>query len=412
MAAPSAPVIQGVAAAYWLGSNVHAEWYEAGDVTACSATMEEEGGATQTKAATLVSSGYTTHWKVSFSPVSAGRYVISATATNGDGTSDAGTVEFAVYDYPAVTLSPADGSTVTGLPLVVSWVISDQTGVAAQTLRVTDSDGDTVWASGLASDVRAVTLYAWDLAGIEDGEGYSIWLDLTNGAGLQITVHNDVTTGWVPPATPTLGSLTVDPSDMSARLVCSSGALTSMSLVRVDPSGVREVLAEDAGDALDHVDRLAPLGAAYSYEVVATDTQTGVPSVALVVPSELDGNVWAVNAGPAAETCVLLGRNPSESVSRSHGGELYHMADGGAGGGLPVWYGTGERTVSGQLEAEAEDESVARALEGLADGSALVWVRSPFGDRWRAVAEVTVQRTRRSTKASVSWEATRWEGVS
>ena len=412
MAAPSAPVIQNVSTAYWFGSNVRAEWVTLADVTSCTATLTEPDSTTQS--VTVSSSpidAYTTRWVATPAPTASGNYTLSVTATNPDGTSDAGTATFMVVDYPAIVISPASGSTVTGLPLDISWVISDSTGIATQRIRITDSGGATIYSIEPNNNIRTLSLGVAELAGIEDGASYAIWLDMTNGVGLSMSAHNTVTTSWVAPDPPT-ATIVVDESDMSADVTVEAAqttpAATSIMLARVMPDGSRYVIADTLASGDTVRDPLPPLGVAYSYEVTGI-AATGVPSTPASIPATITTTYWAMNYGTGATDCVLARLNPKTSYSLEHGGTAYHFADGGAGDGLPVYYSTTEREISGSVTWDTLTQATADALNALMLRHPVGWLRDPLGHRWRAHMKPKFSHgIGKLWQVSIDWDAVRW----
>lgn len=412
MAAPSAPVIQNVSTAYWFGSNVRAEWVTLADVTSCSATLTLPDGTTQSEAVILADTdGYTTRWVARPAPASVGRYVLSVTATNADGTSGAGTATFMVVDYPIIVISPANGSTVTGLPLDISWVISDSTGIATQRIRITDSGGATIYSIEPNNNIRTLSLGVAELAGIEDGASYAIWLDMTNGVGLSMSAHSTITTSWQPPVTPT-ATVTTDPDTLAASVTVTAGtgtpATDTLMVVRVNPDGTRHVLADDLESGDTVTDPLPPLGVEYSYEVTGI-AATGVPSEPAIVQHTNATTCWAMNFGTGAAEVVLARFNPKASYSVEQGGELYHFADGGEGDGMPVWYGTTERDVGGAATWDTLTHATADRLNALMLRYPVGWLRDPFGHRWRAHMKPKFSHgIGKLWQVSIDWDAVRW----
>lgn len=648
MAAPSTPVIQNVSPAYWFGSNVHAEWVTLADVTSCTATLTKPDSTTQSVTVSSSPIGaYTTRWVATPAPTASGNYILSVTATNQDGTSGAGTATFMVIDYPVMVISPADGSTVTGLPLDLSWVISDSTGVATQRIRITDSDGETMYSIEPPNTIRQLSLGVADLAGIEDGASYTIWLAMTNGVGLSMSAHSTITTSWQPPVTPT-ATVSTDPDTLAASVTVTgdrtytftdvesftapeSGVITSLTVdgksvqdgtptpsapvaiesvgdggsfaidvsgttttiqatlrslpdgthdelavdsagvvtltqrvgyveydgsadeswssnnasgvrflitiptavksaqsdtshglamtnslplldsggtgvagadgftitsasqlfasvktalpsitttsdwttwlssnpmtvlyplateqtitlgtitppfvaegltvtidaavtptfdatmraaqsagtpltdtlmvVRVNPDGTRHVLADDLESGDSVTDPLPPLGVEYAYEVTGI-AATGVPSIPASIPTTITTTYWAMNFGTGAAEVVLARFNPKASYSVEQGGELYHFADGGEGDGLPVWYSTTERDVSGADTWDTLTHATADRLDALMRRYPVGWLRDPFGHRWRARMKPKFSHgIGKLWQVSVDWDAVRW----
>lgn len=411
MAAPSTPVIQGVSQVYPFGSNVSATWVTGTSVTSGASTLYSGSTVVSTQAATLFDTTATTKtWKVSYAIAATGTYAIGVTATNGDGTSDEATAQFVVADYSAISLSPS--GTVTELPINVTWSIDDPNGVAAQSIVFQPSDHSGVmYSATMPPTQRTLTLGVADLAGIENGTSYEIRLDVTNGVGLVTTATNTITTSWQPPATPT-ATVTTDPDTLAASVTVTAGAGTpatdTLMVVRVSPDGTRHVLADDLESGDSVTDPLPPLGVEYSYEVTGI-AATGVPSTPAIVTHTNVTTCWAMNFGTGAAEVVLARFNPKASYSVEQGGELYHFADGGEGDGMPVWYGTTERDVSGAATWDTLTHATADRLNALMLRYPVGWLRDPFGHRWRAHMKPKFSHgIGKLWQVSVDWDAVRW----
>ena len=102
--------------------------------------------------------------------------------------------------------------------------------------------------------------------------------------------------------------------------------------------------------------------------------------------------------------------NPDASYSLVQGGASYHFADGGAGGGRPVFYPTTDRDESGGLKFATVGSGDADRLRALCDRYPVAWLRDPFGHRWRARVKPSWSHgVGELWPLSISWEAVRWE---
>lgn len=411
MAAPSTPVIQGVSPVYPFGSNVHATWVTDASATSCATKLYSGSTVVTTKAATLSEQTiFTKTWVVSYAPASVGTYAIGVTATNSDGTSDEATAQFVVAAYSGIVLSPS--GTVTELPINVTWSIDDPNGVAAQSIVFQPSDHSGVmYSATMPPTQRTLALGVADLAGIENGTSYEIRLDVTNGVGLVTTATNTVTTSWAAPDPPT-ATIVVEDSDMSASVTVeapsTTPAVVSIMLARVMPDGTRYVIAEGLADGDTVRDPLPPLGVEYSYEATGV-AATGVPSIPASIPATITTTYWAMNYGTGAAECVLARFNPKASYSMEHGGTAYHFADGGEGDGLPVWYGTSEREISGSVTWDTLTQATADHLNALMLRHPVGWLRDPLGHRWRAhMTPKFSHGVGRVWQVAIDWDAVRW----
>lgn len=146
-------------------------------------------------------------------------------------------------------------------------------------------------------------------------------------------------------------TVTSDKDAMTAIVTPTAGEGTPATdhfiVARVNADGTRWVIADDvaSGDAV--TDPLPPLGVEYSYAITAV-TEAGTTSVATVAHTVVSSS-WTLNFGANASE-VITGRfNPKTSWSIEQGGAAYHFADGGMGNGLPVWYSTTDRDMSGSV---------------------------------------------------------------
>lgn len=121
----------------------------------------------------------------------------------------------------AITSPGTDGAVVADLPLVVTWTVSDATGVAAQLLEVVGDDGSTLHSARLDGAARSYELGSatYLLANLTD---YALRLTVTGGSTLQATAERDFTVSFAEPSAPTVDT-EVDESDMSVELTVHAG---------------------------------------------------------------------------------------------------------------------------------------------------------------------------------------------
>ena len=417
MSAPATPVIQGARSVYQTTDSVSLSWYTDASVSSSQVKVYDDGEIVSTQSATGTSTAYGKSWSWSATASSlaaAGSTVTcEVTATNSDGTSSPARVTFGVYAQPNVTLtSPADQSTMSGYPLVVAWSVTDPTGVAAQRVRVRTADTQsTIYDSGgtlLPSD-RTTSLYLPNLPSLENGHDYVVELDVTDGVGLTSTEAAQVRVSWTKPASPTLDLITPDPTDGTVSIVLDALPTgCSATIVRVTGSE-RVTLYTDLGN-VDVVDALPPLGVAYTYEAYAINSVSGAASDPLVIDAMVPTTRWALNFGEHAEECLMLYGNPRETYGLDQGGTAYHFADGGAGRGLPVWYGTTDRDISGTTSFDTVLWHEADRLQELCDQHDLGWLRDPHGHRRRVHMSPKVSHgVGEVWQVTVSWDEMRWE---
>lgn len=181
-------------------------------------------------------------------------------------------------------------------------------------------------------------------------------------------------------------------------------------VARVNADGTRWVIADDVEPGESVTDPLPPLGVEYSYAITAV-TEAGTTSVATVA-HVVESTAWALNFGANASE-VITGRfNPKTSWSIEQGGAAYHFADGGMGNGLPVWYSTTDRDMSGSVSWDVVGKEQVNRINALSLRYPVGWLRDPFGNRWRAHIVPKFSRNHnlgRVWQVSIDWDAVRFE---
>lgn len=342
--------------------------------------------------------------------VAGNSYYATAYGRNADGdgeVSDA--VLVSVLTLPAVSItSPSNNEVVTELPFGVTWDVSGD--YVSQRVSIMDGADVEVWSADVPLGIDAVivpTNVEFDTA-----DTYKVRVVARTMSNYSASsTRSGITFSWSPPP---LASLDLDAGadgasvDITVGYGIGSPATTAVDVVRVNPDGTRWTIAEGLADGGTCSDPLPPLGVDFQYLAVAW-TVAGVPSYAYVT-HRIEAKAWVLNCGSGAARAHEFWGNPSTSRKWSHGGEAYHFADGGAGGGLPVWYGTTDRDENGTLAFDTVDLAALDAF--LADSKAypVMWLRSPFGERWRAHVEPSVSyRGGELRDVTLSWDAVRWE---
>ena len=174
-----------------------------------------------------------------------------------------------------------------------------------------------------------------------------------------------------------------------------------LSVIRVLPDGSQWLVADGLTDGQECIDPLPPLNVDYSYLVTAY-AETGASS-ALTVPARVEApGLYAYNFGAAAETCEIFEYDASVSDSFALGGTAYHFADGGEGGGLPVFYGLDDLDVSGSDSFSTLDHEQFLRLRAIARTQPLAWFRDAEGNRCRCYVQFTLASSGTSHAYSVS----------
>lgn len=265
--------------------------------------------------------------------------------------------------------------------------------------------------SGCPSGGGATSVQMWiydnttsATAGIEDtGSGDTGTLDSTHEYSIRIRVQSGYTcsgetfypqleygstaTEYVPYATP---------------------ATDSLMVTRTDAEGNVWVVGDGLATGASVTDPLPPLNTAYTYTITAV-AASGATSTK-TVSNTIEPPGWVLNFGNQAAFSYTVQYNVKSSYSLKHGGDAYHFADGGAGNGLPVWYGTTDRDMSGSISFTAKELSDVDNLHSLSLSYPVAWIRDPLGHRWRAHVLMSVSRDlNRVWDMSLSWNAVRFQ---
>lgn len=314
-----------------------------------------------------------------------------------------------IYDQPVLAITaPTDGSTVAVLPLVLTWTVTDpaSVGIGQQTVIV---QGEAGILSQLRLDpqVRQVSWHASELP-LVSGEEYVIRLATTDGMGMPIADVVTFATEWAAPPAPDLVATAYnDTAIVEVEVSAESGTTTNVWRV-IDNE--RHLLGTVAGTSGTVTDPLPPLGVEVLYDAQSVYDETGTASDFGSVLSVVGGRSWAINASTDPADLLLLYGNPSASRSLDQGGDSYHFADGGTGGGLPVWYGLTDRDESGSLSFDTVGPETTRQLWQLLNEHPVVWLRDPFGNRWRVHAKPSVKHGLGEVwEVSIKWDAMRFE---
>ena len=391
--------------------------------------------------------------------VTAGKWRIGIQAHNNDGYSLHSFKDVRVAELPTVEItSPTEGENIENMPLVITWNSSDATGISEQQLWVYEEDlNNLVLHRVLDGDARTSVIGIDDVAFENDSE-YIVIVGVFNGVGLYASDMVHFRTHWAAPLLPT-ATVTNDTEAMAVNITVFSGedstnwairfdgtnaivrdglltingtdatidaestisgtdisfaalddapVTASLMVTRVGADGTRWVVASGMASGDTCVDPLPPLGVEYSYAVTAV-TEAGATSV-VTVAHTVESTAWALNFGANAGEAMTLVGNPKASYSLDQGGEAYHFADGGAGGGLPVWYGTTDRDESGTLSFDTKGPQESDRLRELCREYPVAWIRDPFGHRWRAHVQPKISHGIGDTwQVSINWDAVRFE---
>lgn len=335
-------------------------------------------------------------------------YYVLMWATNADG--DGPTREVAPYIYLPPTISittPANGSTVTSAAVTMAWTVSADDGVSWQ--RVTVAQGGTVLCSE-ELDGTARQLAVPSSVVFETGKSYTFTVEARSVHGIDGSATSTASFSYTAPkdASLSIATGTALSADITVTFGSGSPATTSVDVMRVNDDGTLHPIAEGVADGATVNDPLPPLGTAFQYVTVSHASGNRISKKAH--DAMIATSAWALNYGDGASEGIELRYNPQASYSMSHGGDLYHFADGGTGNGLPVFYSTTDRDESGTLKFDTIMNADADALRAAVMAHPVMWLRDPFGHRWRA--HVTLSYTHGTGQlwpVTLAWDAVRFE---
>ena len=216
------------------------------------------------------------------------------------------------------------------------------------------------------------------------------------------------------PFIPEDGEMWVDGTEMEASLRPADYAgqpmYDSVDVIRVNADGSTWTVASNLTTGDTVTDPLPPLGVDAVYKAVGK-TSAGGMSEKLYM-HEIPTTGWVLNFGNAAQETVGFIYNPQATMTLSQGGESYHFADGGMGGGLPVFYPTTDRDASGTLAFDTVLYGDSDRLLDLCRRYPVAWLRDPFGHRWRAHVRPSVSHgVGQVWPVTIAWDAVRFEEV-
>ena len=155
--------------------------------------------------------------------------------------------------------------------------------------------------------------------------------------------------------------------------------VSSLTVQRVNADGSLWTVGDGLADGETVVDPLPPLNTPVDY-VITAHTAAGATSE-LRITETLQALMGAFNFGQAAGTCELAELDPDWKHDVERSGTLYHFADGGEGGGLPVAYGGQDVDATRSMGFTLLDLDQLRRLQELAREYFTCWYRDPYGGR-------------------------------
>lgn len=185
-------------------------------------------------------------------------------------------------------------------------------------------------------------------------------------------------------------------------------AADSVDVIRVNADGSTWTVASGLSVGDTAIDPLPPLGVPVEYRAVGTAPSGATSSGSYT--ETIGGREWVLNFGNAAQEHVALMFNPRSTLSLDQGGESYHFADGGAGNGLPVWYGITDRDMSGSLRFDTNHYGDTDVVIDLCNRYPVAWLRDPYGHRWRAHVKPSLSHDYGGAwPVTFSWDAVRFK---
>lgn len=318
-------------------------------------------------------------------------YVVAALALNGDSTTMKANIR--VPDFDGIASNN---------------VVSD--------LFVRDADHQSAWGNVNFGEVFSTSV----------GFFFGLPTTVTDASSARAWFASNPTTVLYPLATPQeidLGSVSdmpfipedgemwVDGTTMEAVLrpadYAGQPTIESVDVQRVNADGTAWTVATGLTVGGSCIDPLPPLGVPVTYR--ATSSAASGSTASGEFTETFGGRDWVLNFGNAAEQSmeILYGRSNSRELK--HGGESYHFADGGAGGGLPVFYSTTDRDQKGTLKFALIYHDDADRLFALSDANPVGWIRDSNGRRWRAKIVFRESYIRGPIfRMTADWEAVRW----
>lgn len=338
-------------------------------------------------------------------------YYITAYGTNADGDGTPTVVSTYIYFPPSVSIAfPTDGATLTRSAVTMEWTATDPTGISYQRVSVSH-DGTELW--GVEVDGSSAAIPSSVI--FDNGESYTFSVTARNGRGMETTATNTASFLFITPTAAILGiaegdgkSAVIEVTGYTERESSSQPNPDYVDVVRVNQDGSSWLIATGLQVGGTVTDPLPPLGVEAVYKAIGRVVNAGVSEKLYMY--ELPSTGWVLNFGDAAQEHVSYLYNPQATMTLTQGGESYHFADGGAGRGLPVFYPTTDRNMSGTLKFDTVLSGDSDILLDLCDRYPVAWLRDPFGHRWRANVRPSVSHgVGQLWPVTLTWDAVRFE---
>lgn len=221
---------------------------------------------------------------------------------------------------------------------------------------------------------------AWSSSEVGTVDEVEVEFDVPASAGKPVQLHIfGAASNYTTPDGAATVSLDVYPVDVEGAAPGVLPATSTLSVARVNADGSLWTVGDGLSDGETVVDPLPPLNTPVDY-VITAHTAAGATSE-LRVTETLQALMGAFNFGPAAGVCELARLDPDWSHDVARSGTLYHFADGGEGGGLPVAYGGQDVDATRSMGFTLLDFDRLRRMQELARTYYVCWYRDPYGGR-------------------------------
>ena len=360
-------------------------------------SLSQTDGGTPVWSAVLDGPAWLSTWYTEFptDSLTSSPCYLTAYGVNSSGTGPSATVGVNLFTAPTVAVTaPANGATLTSASVTMAWTVSDDTGSGISDQSVTIAHGsDIIFSASVGYKSRSYEVPSSVV--FEDGESYTFTVTASNFKAMDGSASSTVSFDFPSPAAATLTMVPGAGMSATVRVEFGTGspATASVDVLRVDAVDNVHTIATGLADGATCTDPLPPLGADYQYIAVSRSAAGGVCRAAYTFSFQT--TFWVLNYGGGASEHIVLRYNPQAGYAMKHGGDLYHLADGGEGGGLPVFYPTTD---------------AAHALRDASLMHPVMWLRDPFGQRWRARVTVSYSHgVGQRWRVVLAWDAVRFE---
>lgn len=318
---------------------------------------------------------------------------------------------FAVYTPPQVAFtSPTiDGEDVTDFPLVIAWNYTDTGGTQASfALAIVDVEtGRVLYSKSEQNADKSLTLGIADLVPPDDKE-YKIELTVRSSTSLYAAGARYFTTRYNKPAEPLVYAETEDDKASSLITVYAGigeelPATESLSLYRV--CGDEEYLiASELDDGESVTDFTPPVGAEFSYRVIAV-SPTGAVASGHSEPMLIQVKGFFINFGAGLSEVAKVLHDINYGPDDYDSGQVLVQFEGRED---PSLFNSSVRTMTSSLSGSLIGSESLRAFRSLAEWGKRAWFRSPAGASYPCAVSVALTNLpHQHKKASVDLKISR-----